>query len=151
MSNNSDKLRVIVVDDDKEDIELLGLAFREVRIKIELTVFYDGTEVVEYLKNYDGEMPSILFLDLNMPKMGGLATLRKIRGMDRYKHLPIAIYSTSSSEMDIENTFRQGANIYIVKPGDFGKLKSAVSKVLKTQWHYETGALDINNYVMVVS
>jgi CheY-like chemotaxis protein len=86
-------------------------------------------------------MPHILFLDLNMPYMSGFECLKVIRADVRFKDVSIAIYSTSSSEKDIEETFVEGANIYIKKPNDFAKLKK-VKDVLNINWQFHSSGLN---------
>ncbi|MNX88688.1 Chemotaxis protein CheY [compost metagenome] len=83
-----------------------------------------------------------------MPIMGGLETLREIRKNQRYKSLSVAIYSTSSSEKDIEETLVSGANIYITKPSNFQCLKDAISKIMKMQFHISE--LNRDTFVFVV-
>ena len=149
MLYNTDKIKVVLVDDDQDDIHLFQEAFSSVKVKSKLSFFKDGSEAMDYFSKSENEILHILFLDLNMPKMGGIEVLTKLRQMERYKELPIAIYSTSSNEDDIEATLGLGANIYIVKPNDFEKLKKALSEILKIQWQYENDKLDLKNYLMV--
>ena len=85
-----------------------------------------------------------------MPRVSGKEVLGRLRSSKRFARLPIVIYSTSGSERDIELTLSMGANIYIVKPADFSKLKRAIENVLKIQWRYETSSLDLANYLMVI-
>ncbi|MCY1496265.1 hypothetical protein D9M68_301950 [compost metagenome] len=82
--------------------------------------------------------------------MGGLETLREIRKNERYKLLSVVIYSTSSSEKDIEETLVAGANIYITKPTNFRVLKDTLTKVMKMNWQYRASELDKNNFVLVI-
>ncbi len=149
MLHNTDRIKVILVDDDKDDIELFQEAFSSVKVKSTLSFFMDGAEAMDYFNSSESEIPQILFLDLNMPKIGGIEVLTKLRQMNRYKKMPIAIYSTSSDEADIEDTLGLGANIYIVKPNNFEKLKKAIDEILKIQWQYENDKLDLRNYLMV--
>lgn len=150
MENSLENFKVILVDDDAEDIELFKEAFDSVRIKSELSFFQDGAQALEQLSDSNSPIPHILFLDLNMPKMGGIEMLEKLRKIERLKKLPVAIYSTSSSDSDIEDTLALGANIYIVKPNDFGKLRKVIETVMKIQWQYETSSLDTSRYLMVI-
>ena len=145
-----EKISVLLVDDDQDDIDLFQLAFSKVKVKSSVSYLKNGLEAIEYFQNPENEIPSILFLDLNMPLMGGKEVLYKLRADERFRNLPIAIYSTSNSEGDIEDTLSLGANIYIVKPYNFTKLIEIIEKVLKVQWQYETSQLDIRNYLLVV-
>ena len=74
--------------------------------------------------------------------------LNEIRKHGRLKDLIVAIYSTSSSEKDIEETFVKGANIYINKPNSFAELKEAVLKVLQINWQYQTSNLNPENFLL---
>lgn len=145
-----EKISVLLVDDDQDDIDLFQLAFSKVKVKSNVSFLKNGLEAIEYFQNPENEIPSILFLDLNMPLMGGKEVLYKLRADERFRNLPIAIYSTSNSEGDIEDTLSLGANIYIVKPYNFTKLVEIIEKVLKVQWQYETSQLDMRNYLLVV-
>ena len=89
-----------------------------------------------------------MFLDLNMPRKTGMECLKEIKANDKFKDMAIAIYSTSASEEDIENTFVYGANIYIKKPNDFKKLKKALSEVVTINWQYYTSGLNKDNFLL---
>jgi DNA-binding response OmpR family regulator len=97
---------------------------------------------MEYMHNPDSQLPHILFLDLNMPYKNGLDCLKEIRADQRFKNVSIAIYSTSSSEKDIENTFVEGANIYIKKPNDFSELKKVIKEVVHMNWQFHSSGLN---------
>ena len=95
---------------------------------------------MDYLNNPDSVLPNVLFLDLNMPKKNGIECLYEIKRNDRFSEIAIAIFSTSSSEEHIEETFVQGANIYIKKPSDFATLKKVLSDVVTINWQYPATA-----------
>jgi CheY-like chemotaxis protein len=78
--------------------------------------------------------PQILFLDLNMPIKSGKECLDEIRSDDKLLHLPVAIYSTSASRRDIDETYDKGADVYITKPCDYKELKKIILKVLGIDW-----------------
>jgi len=140
-------LKICLVDDDKDDREIFKDAFNELGTGDDLMTFNNGLEVLEYLEKIE-HVPDIIFLDLNMPIMGGLETLQIIRKNYRYKSLSVAIYSTSSSEKDIEETLVAGANVYITKPSNFQCLKDAISKIMKMQFH--ASELNRDTFVFVV-
>ena len=83
-----------------------------------------------------------------MPKKNGIECLHEIKQNEKFKDLAISIYSTSSSEEDIENTFVSGANIYIKKPNDFGTLKKILSDVVTINWQYHTSGLNKDNFLL---
>jgi CheY-like chemotaxis protein len=105
---------------------------------------------MNYLKQTDVVLPHIVFLDLNMPKKNGMECLEDIRNDANLKDLVIAIYSTSASETDIENTFVHGANVYINKPTDFNKLKSLLQEVLSTNWQFHTSGLNKDTFLLSI-
>ena len=148
MLEKGDRLKVILVDDDPDDRMLFEEAFSELRIESSLFLFQNGLELLDYLYSPETSVPDLIFLDLNMPIMGGMETLENIKRSEKYSNVPIAIYSTSSHERDIEDTFARGANIYITKPTDYNKLKRTLDEVLKIQWQYSAGELLFDNFVM---
>ena len=103
---------------------------------------------MDYLTLPNVILPEIVFLDLNMPIKNGMQCLHEIRKNPYLKELMVAIYSTSSSEADIEETFINGANIYINKPNSFGGLKNSIDKVLQLNWQYHTSALNRDNFLL---
>ncbi|RKS21747.1 response regulator receiver domain-containing protein [Flavobacterium endophyticum] len=142
-------LRICLVDDDKDDRETFQDAFNELNSDNVLMTFKNGLEAIDYLNAIE-DVPDIIFLDLNMPIMGGLETLREIRKNERYKLLSVVIYSTSSSEKDIEETLVAGANIYITKPTNYRVLKDMLTKVMKMNWQYHTSELDKDTFVFAI-
>ena len=103
---------------------------------------------MEYLNTPNAVLPNVLFLDLNMPKKNGIECLYEIKKDDRFSEIAIAIFSTSSSEEHIEETFVQGANIYIKKPSDFATLKKVLSDVVTINWQYYTSGLNRDNFLL---
>jgi CheY-like chemotaxis protein len=103
---------------------------------------------MKYLSSDGRPRPHILFLDLNMPRKSGMDCLLEIRNTDHLKDIPIAIYSTSSSEEDIENTFIKGANVYITKPSGFKELKQILEEVITINWQYHTSGLNREIYLL---
>lgn len=142
MNYNIDRIHILIADDDADDIELFNEALAELKMDNKLTSCKDGKDLMDYLDNPDNKLPHVLFLDLNMPCKTGHECLREIRANPRFNDVSIAIYSTSSSEKDIEDTLVEGANIYIKKPNDFSKLKKIIKDVVNMNWQYQ--ALGLN-------
>ena len=145
---NLQKLKVALVDDDEDDRFLFKEAIDQIHIKTELSLFENGQKFMDFLLHPNSILPQVVFLDLNMPVKNGLECLQEIRTTDHLKELSVAIYSTSSSDNDIDETFVNGANIYINKPNDFSKLKSVIEKVLQITWQYNTSNLNKENFIM---
>lgn len=141
-------LNIALADDDQDDRILFQEAIEEIKIKTKLSLFKDGKELMDYLTLPNIILPEIVFLDLNMPIKNGMQCLSEIRNHAKLKDLLVAIYSTSSSEEDIEETFVNGANIYIKKPNSFEALKQAIDKVLQINWQYHTSALNRDNFLL---
>ncbi len=143
----NDILKIILVDDDEDDRDLFSKAIDELKINTDLLMFKDGYELLDHLKD-DPNLPSIIFLDLNMPIINGMDCLKEIRSDQKYSDISIAIYSTSSSENDIDETFIHGANIYINKPYSYTKLKDSIGKVLKMNWQYFNSSLNKETFLL---
>lgn len=143
-----DYINIILADDDIDDRLFFTDAFDELKITTKVKTFKDGIYLMDYLNANDSTLPNVLFLDLNMPRKSGMECLKEIKQNQRFNDVAIAIYSTSASEEDIENTFIMGANIYIKKPNDFKTLKKVLSEVVTINWQYHTNALNKDNFLL---
>lgn len=141
-------MKIVLADDDADDRMFFEEAIEDIAIETHLTLFFDGQQLMAHLLRPETVLPEIIFLDLNMPIKNGMQCLKEIRRTERLKDLCVAIYSTSSSEQDIEETFIQGANIYINKPNNYGALKKAIAKVLQMNWQYHTSNLNQHNFLL---
>lgn len=139
---------IILADDDADDRQFFTDAFDELKINTKVQTFNDGAELMNYLNSEDAQLPEILFLDLNMPKKNGIECLHEIKANPRFENVAVAIYSTSSSEEHIEETFVSGANIYIKKPNDFNTLKKVLSDVVTINWQYHTSGMNKDNFLL---
>lgn len=145
---NKEYIHIILADDDEDDRLFFTDAFEELKISTKVQTYNDGAELMEYLNGEDAILPEILFLDLNMPKKNGIECLNEIKENEKFNDIAIAIYSTSSSEEHIEETFVNGANIYIKKPNDFETLKKVLSNVVTINWQYQTSGLNKDNFLL---
>ena len=114
---------LLLVEDNPDDVELTLRALRINIIKLDIVVARDGAEALDYLfgtgKYADrdtSKMPAVILLDLKLPKIDGLEVLRRIRGDDRTKHLPVVILTSSKEEKDMINGYKLGTNSYVHKP-----------------------------------
>jgi CheY-like chemotaxis protein len=146
----NDTVQVLLADDDEDDRLLFRDAFNEIKIKTSVNTVNDGVELMSLLNQKSTILPHILFLDLNMPRKTGLECLVEIKNTGNLKDIPIAIYSTSASEEDIEETFVRGANVYIKKPNDFDSLKRVLEHVITINWQYQTSGLIRENFLMSI-
>lgn len=144
---NPNLLNIILADDDEDDRMLFSEALEEISTETTLSLFKHGQELLDYLCQPNIQLPNLIFLDLNMPIKNGMQCLSEIRSNPQLKDLPVAIYSTSSSEKDIEDSFSNGANIYINKPNSFTKLREMVERVLKLNWQHHTSNLNKDTFL----
>jgi CheY-like chemotaxis protein len=138
----------MLADDDEDDRLFFKEAFEEVKINYRISAFNDGEQLMDHLYDTSNPLPDIIFLDLNMPRKSGIECLKEIRANERLKKISVAIYSTSSSEQDIEDTFVSGANVYIKKPNDFNMLKKILSDVVHINWQYITDGLNKDSFIL---
>jgi CheY-like chemotaxis protein len=142
-------ISILLADDDEDDRMIFKEAFDAVKMKTVVNTVNDGMELMEYLTDDRNTLPNILFLDLNMPRKTGMECLKEIKRIDYLKEIAVAIYSTSASEQDIEETFVKGANVYIKKPSDFTTLKNLLEEVIKMNWQYQTSGLNKDNFLLI--
>ena len=133
----NEPLYIILAEDDESDRLNFTEALAESKIRTTVRTVNDGVELMEYLSIEENPLPDLLFLDLNLPRKNGLECLKEIKTQQRLKDISIAIYSTSSTEADIEETFRNGANVYIKKPNNFDLLKKSLNRVVRDAKEYQ--------------
>ena len=144
-----ESLRIFLVDDDEDDRQFFADALQALEMNTELKEFINGKDCIDHLSK-GINLPNLLFLDLNMPVMNGFECLELIRKNERLSDIMIAIYSTSSSNQDIEDTFSKGANIYIKKPSSFSDLKTSLKQVIKMNWAYHINDFKRENFLLKV-
>lgn len=144
----TDYIHIILADDDEDDRLFFTDAFDELNMNTKVNTYNDGVELMKYLNSEGAKLPNVLFLDLNMPLKNGIECLNDIKANPKMKDIAIAIYSTSASEEDIEETFVLGANIYIKKPNSFKQLKKVLAEVVSLNWQYHTNGLNKDNFLM---
>src|SRR5690606_11149227 len=141
MNVNKPVIDIVLVDDDADDRSIFSDALSELKIDTKLTLLEDGRNLLEFLEKSE-KLPDILFLDLNMPYKSGVECLIDIRKHTKFNDLSIAIYSTSSTDKDIEDTFIHGANIYIRKPNNFANLKKVLGAVVNMNFQFHNSGLN---------
>lgn len=139
-----------LTDDDPDDREIFEDALAQIRPQSELITFKHGGELLDYLEEPPEVLPDILFLDLNMPAISGKQCLEEIRSRQEFDKMIIAIYSTSTAQDHISETFKLGANLYINKPNSFHQLIEILKKILVTDWQQHAEQVNRQNFVFKV-
>ena len=126
-------IRILIVDDDPADAEIIQELLEECATALEIHVVHDGVDALEHLSSCTrvpgGGLPDLVLLDLNMPRKDGREVLQEIRATEQLQHLPVIILTTSQEDEEIEQAYRLGANCYISKPAamaDFERLVNAI-------------------------
>jgi CheY-like chemotaxis protein len=131
---------VLYVEDEPDDVFFMQRAFTTAQVAHPLHIAGDGQVAIDYLsalKETEGAeakpLPSLVLLDLNLPRVHGLEVLRWIRSQERLRWLPVAIFSSSLEKRDIEAAYALGANSYLVKPSAFDELKE-LARIISEYW-----------------
>jgi two-component system response regulator len=127
---------ILLVEDNPDDVDLTRIAFDEAKVANRLVVVRDGAEALDYLfargmhagRDPD-DLPSIVLLDLNLPRVDGREVLQAIRENPRTRSLPVVVLTTSTEPFDLESAYALGVNSYIQKPVDFERFVWAVKQV----------------------
>lgn len=128
-------LPILYAEDNDNDVELTLAAFKECNLKNRIDVVKDGQELIDYLTyqgkylNREKERPIVILLDIKMPKLDGLEALRIVKSDPSLKSIPIVMLTSSSMEKDLVESYRLGANAYIVKPIDFVEFMDSVKNI----------------------
>lgn len=131
---------ILLVEDNPSDINLTKRAFEKGHITNNLVVAEDGQEALDYIfgkgiyANRDiSQLPTLILLDLKLPKIGGLEVLKRIRAAEIIKRLPVVILTSSKEDEDVAASYDLGVNSYIRKPIDFNQFVEAI-KYLGLYW-----------------
>ncbi len=126
-----DPTHVLLAEDDDEDYFIFSLALKELTIKVVLTRAENGDILLQLL---DEKNPDIVFLDLLMPCKDGRTCLKEIRANKKYDSVPIVVYSSLNDLKSIEFCYREGANLYAIKPSTLQELKTVLEKIFSIDW-----------------
>lgn len=128
--------KILLVEDNPDDEALTLRALKKSNFANNIFVVRDGVEAIEYLFNEGSfagsevrDLPQVVLLDLNLPKLGGLGVLRRIREDPRTRLLPVVILSSSDEDLDRIQSYSLGANSYVRKPVDFEQFLKAAAQL----------------------
>lgn len=133
---SSNLLPVLLAEDSKHDIMAVKRAWKQHGIPNELFIVRDGEECMDYLHKRgayaepaEAPHPCVLLLDINMPKMNGLAVLREIRKDQNLKRLPVVVLTTSKRDEDLVESYDLNVNAYVAKPLHFEEFSQAINTI----------------------
>lgn len=127
--------RIFIIDDDLEDQEILMEAVKEVDRSIQCYSALNGEDALKQLEGEVMVLPDLIFLDLNMPKLNGKQILKEIKNRRSISMIPVIMYSTSFSPLDIDEINKSGAAYHLLKPSRFEDLCKALQFILSEDWY----------------
>jgi two-component system, response regulator len=127
---------ILLVEDNPDDEELTLLSLRKNNLAHDIVVVRDGVEAIDFLFGNGqyasrdvSHVPTVILLDLKLPKLGGLGVLKRLRADERTRNLPVVVLTSSSQDADVIASYNLGANSYVRKPVEFGAFVEAVSSL----------------------
>ncbi len=125
---------ILIAEDDADDRYLMKTALKETGIIDLIEYVENGVEVMTYLESIleeDGHInyPKFILLDLNMPKMDGREVLKKIKTNERYRKIPVIVFSTTKNQLEVKRCYDLGANTYVVKPVSYDTLVATMRDI----------------------
>ena len=126
---------ILLVEDDPNDVELTLTALSENHLTNKIVVVRDGAEALEYLyrrggyESREGGNPTVILLDLKLPKVDGLEVLKRVKSDPDLKTVPVVMLTSSREEQDLVECYNSGSNAYVVKPVGFADFVEAVGEL----------------------
>lgn len=131
-----EKLTILLVEDDENDVLLIQRAFRKAKLLNPTQVVRDGDEAIAYLSGdpaFSGRavspLPTMILLDLKLPRLGGHEVLQWLRGQEDLKRIPVVVLTSSKESVDVNRAYDLGANSYLVKPVELNSLIEMVKSI----------------------
>jgi CheY-like chemotaxis protein len=122
-----------LIDNDEDDRELFGLALQEIDQNFEYATACSGPEAIERLQSDPSFLPSIVFIDMNMPLMNGVQCLHSLRNFEQVRNIPVYLYTTSSNPRWTDEAAGNTATGVLTKPASFSELVALLASVLQQQ------------------
>lgn len=137
---------LLLVEDDTNDVLLIQRAFRRANVHLPITIVKDGDEAVNYLKGHGQyedriqyPIPTLILLDLKLPRRSGLEVLEWLRAQPVLRRIPVVVLTSSKENVDIDSAYEIGVNSYLVKPVTFASLEAMIA-ALNEYW------VEVNHY-----
>lgn len=125
---------IIVIEDNPYDAELAAKVLKKEGPSIRIEVFDDGEEALEFISqahSHGRGYPRLILLDLKLPKVSGLEILHQLKTDERTKEIPVVVFTSSAEERDRLESYKLGADSYVVKPVDFTDFRRSVIEIAK--------------------
>ncbi len=124
-------INILLIEDNEGDILLTKEAFEESKIVNTITTIRDGKAAISFFESLkkNDEIPNLILLDINLPKVSGHEVLMYIKNNDKYQSIPVIMLTTSSSEKDILTSYKNHVNCYITKPIEVTDFMKAIIKI----------------------
>jgi CheY-like chemotaxis protein len=133
---------ILLVDDDEDDFILIRDIFKESHPDVHLEWMKDGEEALTYLEGAPGvpekPRPSLILLDLNMPKLNGREVLNRIRSRESISHVPVVVFSNSMDKSEVLDVYRLGVNSFVRKPAGYKELRDFADVFYRYWFQYST-------------
>jgi two-component system, chemotaxis family, response regulator Rcp1 len=130
---SQEKMKVLVVEDNPDDVAIVKRAMRKSEVKCELSFARDGQEALDFLYRNgefeDATRPDLILLDLNLPKIDGLDVLSRIKQDEKLRRIPVIVLTISEHEQDMIKAYDSGASSYMTKPVDSKDFERLINTV----------------------
>ena len=124
-------LPILLIEDNPVDIDLTCRAFARSHLHNPISIARDGEEAIGLIDRWEaGETPpSLILLDINLPRVNGIEVLRHLKAHPKYRRIPVVVLSSSSEDRDLHDAYGLGVNSFIVKPVDFDRFVEAAGQI----------------------
>ena len=122
---------ILLVEDNPMDLDLTLRAFNKKRLTNHVQVARDGEEALAFMARWEAgeQVPAVIRLDINQPKVNGLEVLRQLKAHERYRRIPVVILTSSREDKDLKTAYDLGVNSYIEKPVNFSKFMEVAEQI----------------------
>lgn len=147
---NKEYLNVIAVDNDEGNIIFFKNIFKDLKIGVKSQCFSEGEGLMKYLKTCGAIIPEIIFIRYDIPGKSSMDYLKEIKADSKFSTIVIVVYAHQISEVEIEEIFVDGANVFMRQPETYEGLKKAITEIITINWQYHSSGLNIDNFIMKV-
>jgi CheY-like chemotaxis protein len=145
-SEEKAKIHIIYVDDDAEDHEIFAEALKELGENYQLIPASGCPDLLECLES--NKQADIIFMDINMPQITGIECLKLLKDNERYKDIPVIIFSVSKSQADIDTVYELGAHYHMIKPVAHLNLIASLKIILEINWKSRPARPSRDNFII---